>query len=892
MESAERHRFCPYCMSPVDKSEYCPICGLTQGAYQPPAHHLPPGTVLNERYLIGRALGDGGFGITYIGCDLRLEAKVAIKEYFPSGKVARDAAVTLEVSRYVSTSAEHYRHELDRFLREARTMARLAKDPAIVTVHDFFEANGTAYIVMEYIDGTTFKELVAQRGGRIPAGELLHIIEPIFFALQSMHEVGLIHRDVSPENIMLEAGRARLLDFGCARDATGGETLTISLKHGYAPIEQYQSRGQGPWTDVYALAATIYFCLTGTKPPQAMDRLIDDELVPPRALGAELSRAQERALLHAMATRPHERLQSVGEFYAALYEAEASVVVPVKEPVEEPVEERVGEERASETEATRSDVVGPTQTETVATPPHAAEQQGTAEDVQATATTAGATPAADGATRASKGASGKKPGITRRAAVLAGLGLVGIAVLVAAGMALTSGNGAATEEPAGETEDAAEDSGEIADASEADATTDEGVASYTIVDGEAYVTDGAEETLRAALADEEAKSVSVQYQSVELCGGVLEVNKSLTLWMDLLTYDSVVVGAGGALTVASGHSLGLNGLLRTCDGGSIVVMSDGDIYAPYGDAVLWLESWDDLTATSGVESLTLFCQGGNVWGCNVDDVFSVDEDALFADAVEAASEDELRDALDDDSVAAVRITEDITLSAWLDQEKPVLICEGVTVNALGEDQELDEDGAITTISGDIRDEGWAWNLGPSVLVNRGTLQGDLHYYCDENDWPVIINYGYIDVSGEFCNTVNLEGATINLSHGGIEAHVVNLGTFTHVPRIFDYGWGDHDGNAFFNGGTLLIEGADDVTSYWDVGDAYLHNGITGTITVGAGGVLNNNDGYLINEGAIDVESGGALNNYVVGAVGRGYEGHGPARQLSVADGAEVTGVEV
>ena len=868
MERAERHRFCPYCMSPVDTSEYCPICGLTRGSYQPPAHHLPPGTVLNERYLIGRALGDGGFGITYIGCDLRLEAKVAIKEYFPSGKVARDAAVTLEVSRYVSTSAEHYRHELDRFLREARTMARLAKDPAIVTVHDFFEANGTAYIVMEYIDGTTFKELTAQRGGRIPAGELLHIIEPIFFALQSMHEVGLIHRDISPENIMLEAGRARLLDFGCARDATGGETLTISLKHGYAPIEQYQSKGQGPWTDVYALAATIYFCLTGTKPPQAMDRLIDDELVPPRALGAELSWAQERALLHAMAMHPRDRFQSVGEFYAALYEARPYVWAPTGEPVEE---------RADAEGAIGSEAVGPAKTETVATPPHVAEQQGKAEDVQATA--AGATLAAEGATPDAAGSSGKKPGVTRRTAVIAGLGLVGVVVLVAAGMALTSGGGAANEEPASETEDGAED------AAEADAATDEDAASYTIVDGEAYVTDGAEETLRAALADGSVSSVSVQYQGIELSGGVLEVNKPLTLWMDLLTYDSVVVGAGGALTVSAGHSLGLNGMLRTCDGGKIIVMSDGEIYAPYGDAVLWLESWDDLTATSGVETLTLFCQGGNAWGCNVDDVFSVDEDALFADAVEVADEDELRDALDDDSVAAVRITQSITLSAWLDQEKPVLICEGVTVNALGEDQELDEDGAITTISGDIRDEGWAWNLGPSVLVNRGTLQGDLHHYSDENDWPVIINYGYIDVSGEFCNTVNLEGASINLSHGGIEAHVVNLGTFTHVPRIFDYGWGDHDGNAFFNGGTLLIEGADDVTSYWDVGDAYLHNGITGTITVGEGGVLNNNDGRLINEGAIVVESGGALNNYA------SYEGDGPATQLSVADGAELFGVE-
>ena len=160
-------------------------------------------------------------------------------------------------------------------------MARMDKQPEIVSVRDFFAANGTAYIVMEYVDGTTFKELVKQRGGRIPAGELLYTMEPVFSALAAMHAVGLIHRDISPDNLMLERGAVRLLDFGCARESTqGDETMTITLKHGYAPIEQYQHRGQGPWTDVYGLAATIYYCLTGKTPPQALDRLMEytDEL--------------------------------------------------------------------------------------------------------------------------------------------------------------------------------------------------------------------------------------------------------------------------------------------------------------------------------------------------------------------------------------------------------------------------------------------------------------------------------------------------------------------------------------------------------------------------------------------------------------------------------------
>lgn len=315
------HRFCPYCMSPVEEGKPCGACGLTEGSYTPSPHHLPPGTVLRDRYLVGRVLGEGGFGITYIGCDLQLELKVAIKEYFPTDKASRVSQASLDVSSYAGAAGVNYDKGLKRFLQEARTIARMDKQPVIVNVRDFFEINHTAYIVMEYVEGTTFKDLVAQRGGRIPAGELLYLIEPLFFALKEMHGNGLIHRDISPENLMLEKGEVRLLDFGCAREAMGGDnTLTVALKHGYAPVEQYQSKGQGPWTDVYALSATIYYCLTGRKPPQAVDRLGEDGLVPPRKLGVDLTQKQEKALLHAMAVPPTRRFQSMEEFHTALYE--------------------------------------------------------------------------------------------------------------------------------------------------------------------------------------------------------------------------------------------------------------------------------------------------------------------------------------------------------------------------------------------------------------------------------------------------------------------------------------------------------------------------------------------------------------------------------------------
>ena len=221
--------FCPYCMTPVKQGEACPACGLTALAYNPSPHHLPPGTILMDRYMVGRVLGEGGFGITYIGCDLKLELRVAIKEYFPTDKVTRHAMASLDVTSYVGAASVGYEEGKSRFLNEARTMARMDKQPEIVSVRDFFEDHNTAYIVMEYINGTTFKELVSMKGGRISPEELLPMMEPLFSALTAMHEVGLIHRDISPDNLMLEKGALRLLDFGCAREsARGTETMTIT----------------------------------------------------------------------------------------------------------------------------------------------------------------------------------------------------------------------------------------------------------------------------------------------------------------------------------------------------------------------------------------------------------------------------------------------------------------------------------------------------------------------------------------------------------------------------------------------------------------------------------------------------------------------------------------
>lgn len=333
--------YCTYCMNPVEPGKPCPVCGLTEGTYTPLPHHLPPGTILLGRYLVGRVLGEGGFGITYIGYDLRLELRVAIKEFFPTDQVTRLAQASNRVTQFTGKMAEGFQQGKARFLYEARTMAKMDKRPEIVSVRDFFEENETAYIVMEYVGGTNLKTWVTQRGGGIPPEELFPILEPLFGALSAMHNLGLIHRDISPDNLMLEQGTVRLLDFGCAREAScGTTTMTIALKHGYAPIEQYQYRGQGPWTDVYSLAATIYFCLTGKTPPQAIDRMCEDELIPPRQLGVNIGEDQEQALLFGMGIRPRRRYQSIDEFYAALYRQAPAPVEPPAETPPKPARKR------------------------------------------------------------------------------------------------------------------------------------------------------------------------------------------------------------------------------------------------------------------------------------------------------------------------------------------------------------------------------------------------------------------------------------------------------------------------------------------------------------------------------------------------------------------------
>ena len=376
----------------------CPHCGFSESEYKQNPLCLPLNTILAGKYLVGKVLGEGGFGITYVGYDLNMETRIAIKEYFPVELVSRDttrrtmgeggavsgtSASGGGSDRVISLSGEKsktYQQGLKKYVDEARNVSRFSGIPGIVSVKDFFYENDTAYIVMEYIEGVSLKEYLKQKGGKVSEEEALAVMRPVLEALEKVHAAGIVHRDISPDNIMLtfteeakaedagvgagpagangpvsgwnagqsgQAGRnaqtasrshsspvsmapplygniaaVRLIDFGAARMTTKNDqkSLTIILKHGYAPEEQYRSHGeQGPWTDVYALCAVFYRMITGKVPEPAMDRIFSDALKRPEELGTKVSPTVSEAIMQGLAVKKEDRIQSVRELMDAMY---------------------------------------------------------------------------------------------------------------------------------------------------------------------------------------------------------------------------------------------------------------------------------------------------------------------------------------------------------------------------------------------------------------------------------------------------------------------------------------------------------------------------------------------------------------------------------------------
>ena len=309
-------RRCMKCMHELEAGQkFCPECGRPYGSVNTESFALKPGTILDGKYLVGEMLGQGGFGITYIGFDLLLEQKVAIKEYFPmsTGMVSREnrSMVVWSTAMMGKTGTQK---GFDSFLKEARKMAKLGGIPGVVGVKSVFIQNETAYIVMDFIEGETLLKKL-QREGPMPFDTCLSLLTPIIQALAEVHEHGIIHRDISPDNIMVRPdGRLILLDLGAAKDLDiqgkdgNVQSSQMVAKQGFSPIEQYQRNANiGPWTDVYAMAATIYYCCTGILPPTAVDRIVEDTLT----CQPLLTKEQFDVLAYCMSIRAETRPRSM-----------------------------------------------------------------------------------------------------------------------------------------------------------------------------------------------------------------------------------------------------------------------------------------------------------------------------------------------------------------------------------------------------------------------------------------------------------------------------------------------------------------------------------------------------------------------------------------------------
>ncbi len=325
-----RH-LCPDCMSRwEDTKKPCPRCGFSWETGEVGGKELPPFTVLGGRYLLGKKIGAGGFGISYIALDLTEESLLAVKEFFPAGMAQRKGA---EVVPEEDADEEDYQRARESFRREAELLARFAGTDGIVTYRDYQEENGTAYLVMDYVEGPNLKQTLRERGRPFPQEEALELMKPILLAVDAMHRKWVIHRDISPENLIWKPdGTLTLIDFGAAREFSFAEqeNLTVIVKRGYAPEEQYHSGSrQGPWTDLYACCAVLYQLVSGILPQDAAGRREGDELVPLKDLkDLQVTEAFSDAVAKGVTISAADRYPSIRELMQDLYPKEEEACVP------------------------------------------------------------------------------------------------------------------------------------------------------------------------------------------------------------------------------------------------------------------------------------------------------------------------------------------------------------------------------------------------------------------------------------------------------------------------------------------------------------------------------------------------------------------------------------
>ncbi|MCD7746720.1 MAG: serine/threonine protein kinase [Lachnospiraceae bacterium] len=316
-------RLCVNCFHVVRGGyEVCPFCGFVEGGAPKEACQLRPGTILDERYIIGEAIGQGGFGITYKAFDTNLGTTVAVKEFYPSRYVNRAENET-KVSVFSGKKSEEYNKMLARFLEEARNAAIFSKEPDIVNVLAYFESNHTAYMIMEYIEGTLLKQRLKE-DGRLEQQEACTYMCAILRALSKLHAKGIIHRDIGPDNIFLTGeDTIKLLDFGTARfqNSESEKNLSVVVKPGYSPPEQYLSKGkQDARMDIYAAGAVFFLMLTGHRPMEALERRDNERLDFTGKSGIKINARLKEDIVRALSLNPEERFASADEFRAAIEE--------------------------------------------------------------------------------------------------------------------------------------------------------------------------------------------------------------------------------------------------------------------------------------------------------------------------------------------------------------------------------------------------------------------------------------------------------------------------------------------------------------------------------------------------------------------------------------------
>ncbi len=317
----------------------CPLCGYDERTWRDHLLLLRPRTLLvNGRYVLGRSLGKGGFGITYIGLDTKLRRKVVIKEYFPSALAIRDVNRRCVISDPPDKEV-YFCKGMKSFLKEAKVVAQFAQLPNIVNVYEHFEENNTSYIVMEHLEGQNLSEYLQDRGGRIPLNEAIWILLPILDVLHELHASNVYHRDISPQNIIIRnTGDPVLVDFGAARYIVDDESRSSEsvIKEGYSPLEQYSSVGKiGPWTDVYACGATLYRMISGERPPASIERHQADRLHLPSKFSTQdypIPAQFDDIILQAVAVRIGDRFQTVKAFQQALQHGMEPVSVKKDKP--------------------------------------------------------------------------------------------------------------------------------------------------------------------------------------------------------------------------------------------------------------------------------------------------------------------------------------------------------------------------------------------------------------------------------------------------------------------------------------------------------------------------------------------------------------------------------